>query len=235
MFKISIANIIVLIRNNYEFVEKLCTDYITENSDFDFEVSVAKEEIDKERLNYTSKFSDGFIESVCIYRHIANELPKYNAFVLHSASVEVNNSAFCFAAKSGTGKTTHALLWQSSKSINASIINGDKPIIKFIDSKPYVCGTPWSGKEDLNRNIIVSLKAIALISQAKENSILPIDNHKAFSGLIQQAFIPDSQKHIEITIDLLGKLASEIPMWQLNCNISEESANLAFITMNKEI
>ena len=234
LFQISIAKITVLIHNRFDFVKTICSDYIVENRQHDFEVAVSTEEIIAERQNYNSDFSDGFIESVCIYRNIAKNLPKYDAFVFHCSAVSVNNSAFCFTAKSGIGKTTHALLWKNALEQSVDIINGDKPIIRFFNDKPYVCGTPWSGKENIGTNIIVPLKSVAIISRASQNSINPIDNKIAFTELIKQIYIPNSPDLYEKAVNLLGKLMSNASLWQLECNISEEAAKLAYSFMNHE-
>ena len=234
LFKISIAKITVLIHNRYDFVKTVCSDYIVENEHYDFEVSASEDEIQKERQNYNSDFSDGFIESVCIYRNIARVLPKYDAIVFHCSAVRVNNYAYCFTAKSGVGKTTHALLWKNTLTESVDIINGDKPIIRFFNNIPYVCGTPWSGKENLGTNTIVPLKSIAFISRSISNRIYPIDNKNAFSKLIKQTFMPDTPELIDNTVTMLGSLISHTTLWHLECNIHKDAAVLAYNAMSSE-
>ena len=46
--------------------------------------------------------------------------------------------AYLFCGSSGTGKTTHMLLWQKMLGDRFKFINGDKPIIRFIDNVPYI-------------------------------------------------------------------------------------------------
>lgn len=232
MFIIEIAAIKIAIHNRYDFVKEHCKDYIIQSDDYDFSVEVSERDLSAEKTASGNNFSDGFIESVCIYRNIAKRLPYYDAFVLHCAAIEKNGDAFCFAARSGVGKTTHALLWQKVFS-DATIINGDKPIIRFFDGKPFVCGTPWGGKENFQSNRIVPLKSICFLNRATENSIKRLSIHESLSKILKQVFILDDKEHAEKTIDLLGKLLESVTLWSLNCNISESAAILAYETMHK--
>ncbi len=233
MFNIKIADIVVSIDNKHSFIEKISKDYIVTNLTPDILVSVSESELEKEREFNTSS-SEAFIESVCIYRKIAQELPKYNAFVLHCAAIEYDNSSYCFLGKSGTGKTTHIRLWRSAIGDSVLPINGDKPIIRYINDEFYVCGTPWGGKEMLQRNVMIPLKGLCELSQDKENSISKLSKQKALGCLMSHVFIPNDKQHLENTFSLIAKIVDKIPMRHLNCNISEEAALISFNEMTKE-
>lgn len=233
MFAIKIAGLTIGIKNKFDFVALVCKNYITDETDYDFEVCVSEEEFVQERFDSGADFSDGYIESVCIYRQIAQMLPKYDAFVIHCAAIEYEGNAYCFAAKSGTGKTTHIKLWRKTFGEKVHVINGDKPIMRFCDDKIYVCGTPWCGKENLNSNTAVPLKGICFLNQAPENKISALSSHESLGKLLKQVFIPKNKNDAIITIDLIGKMLSSVPMWSLDCTISEEAAKMSFESMSK--
>ena len=52
--------------------------------------------------------------------------------------IKVDNDAYAFCAKSGTGKTTHTKLWMQLLGDRMSYINGDKPLIRIIDDQIYI-------------------------------------------------------------------------------------------------
>lgn len=208
-----------------------CADYIIKSDRYDFSIEVSKEEFEKERIASGESFTDGFIESVCIYRNIAKQLPFYDAFVFHCAAVEKDGQAYCFAAGSGVGKTTHITLWKKVLD-DVTIINGDKPIVRFFDGKPFVCGTPWGGKENLHSNKIVPLRAICFLNRGAENSIETITADKSLSKILQQTFIPNDKDTAEKTLDLIGTLLNNVSFWLLNCNISDSAAILSYETMS---
>ncbi len=233
MFNIQIADIVVAIDNKYPFVENVCTGYITDNNNYDFIVRVSENEIDAERNISEEVFSDGYIESICIYRNIAKKLPEYNAFVMHCAAIAYDGNAYCFSAKSGTGKTTHIKLWRKVFGEKVIPINGDKPVIKLSDNAFYVFGTPWSGKENFNTNTKAPLKGLCFIERGQENQIEPLSIYKALNLLMQQIYIPDNNESLDATITLIESMLTNTPLWHLKCNISDEAANIAFNAMVK--
>lgn len=234
LFTIKIADLNITIYNKYSFVENACAQYITDSHLCDFSVSVTEEELETERKISGIEFSVGYTESVCIYRNIALKLPEYNAFVIHCAAIEYDGEAYCFAAQSGVGKTTHIGLWRKVFGERVNIINGDKPIMRYLNNKLCVCGTPWSGKENLNSNIIIPLRGICFLQQSPNNSIIRLSPYEALGRLLKQVYLPQSPDLAAKTIEMVGNLLSQTPCWELKCNISAEAAMLAHKTMSNE-
>ena len=113
--KLRTADINVEICHRYPYLERLCRDYRADFEHADLTVNVTDREIAREQKNYPagSEPTSGYAEAVCAYRRICLELPRFDAFLLHAAVVEHQGCAYAFAAPSGTGKSTHAALWQS--------------------------------------------------------------------------------------------------------------------------
>lgn len=178
------------------------------------------------------EYSKEQLENTAVYRKIANELPLFDAFVFHGSAVAVDNNAYLFTAKSGTGKTTHTNLWL--KNIKGSyVVNGDKPIIRIINEKPFVCGTPWMGKEGFGCNKIVPLNAICFLSRAKENSIEATNFAEVLPNLIGQSYRPMDGAMLIKSIKLLEKIGNNISFYRLFCNMSDNAALVAFKGMCK--
>lgn len=87
----------------------MCVDYITDNAP-DFTLSASDNEI-KEEDKGTS-FDSGYLESLTIYRKIAERILKYNGFLMHGTAIDVGGCGIAFLAKSGVGKSTHTGLWK---------------------------------------------------------------------------------------------------------------------------
>ena len=83
MFVIKLAGIRIRIENRFPFIERQCRDYLCEGEDAAFSVSVTPDEILEEQKH--GEFSDGYCESICVYRHICEILPSYNIFLMHSS------------------------------------------------------------------------------------------------------------------------------------------------------
>lgn len=233
MFCIKIANIPIGIENKYSYVFRLCEDYAVEGEKPTFTVSVTEEDIIKEQ-NGELRFPKGYCESLCIYRKICLELIKYNAFLIHSAAISMDDEAYVFAAPSGVGKTTHIRIWQEQFGDRVQIINGDKPIYRFIKGKLHACGTPWQGKEYLGNNIIRPVRAICFLEQSPENHIRSLSINEVSRRIFSQILIPQQQKKFDRFWQLLEKMLTSEKFYELKCNRQPEAAVLAYETMRRK-
>ncbi|MBO7310031.1 MAG: hypothetical protein J6U86_01400, partial [Clostridia bacterium] len=148
------ADINICIDNKYDYVKNLCRNYIVDKMpEPDMVISVSEEVIKEEMSIAEINVTPGYAEGICVYREICKRLPiEFGAYLFHSAVIEYNGDGFAFAAKSGTGKSTHIMLWRKAFGEDVHVVNGDKPILRFIDDKLYAYGTPWCGKEGWQTN-----------------------------------------------------------------------------------
>ena len=228
MLKISIAGIIVEINNKYPTIEKLSVDYLSDGVP-DFSVCATDEEIEREGLGLSDDFTSGELESIAIYRKIALNLSEYSAFVFHGAAVEVGGVASIFTAKSGVGKTTHVRLWLKKFGKEASVLNGDKPIIRIINGEPFVAGTPWRGKEGYGRPGLVPIAGVALLERASENFARPVSVDDALVRFLTQAYVPrHDARAASKTVAIISEVLAKIPIITLGCNMKDEAADVAY-------
>ena len=172
-------------------------------------------------------YSPPELESTAVYRKIAAKLPEYDAVVFHGSAAAVGEKAYLFTARSGTGKTTHTNLWL--KNIEGSyIVNGDKPILRLLDGKPTVCGTPWMGKEGCGCNKNVPLEALCFLSRGTENRIEKAEFAKIYPQLIGQTYRPESGAMVAKTVRILARIAESVPFYELFCNMEDEAARVSY-------
>lgn len=230
MIRIKIANIPIGIDNRYDYIEALCTDYLTDDEPT-FTVSATDAQIDKESGMTDNAFSKGYLESVVVFRNIAELLPKYDAVVFHGAILKKDSLAYAFTAKSGVGKTTHTRLWLSELGDSVQYINGDKPIVRIIDGVPYAFGTPWRGKEGYGSNESAPLSAIALVERAEKNSTVRIDAKDATLRLVKQIYIPRDPVCASLAMRVADQIVSTVRFFELKCNKDSEAAHVAASAM----
>ena len=229
MFIIKMAEIRIAIKNKYSYVYEQCRDYLAPGDEYDIDVFATDEEIETEKKAVEIKVSDGYAESVCIYRNICNKLPQTSgAFLFHSALIEYEGRGYAFAAKSGTGKSTHISLWQRCFGNNVRIINGDKPIFRYTDGKFIAYGTPWCGKEGLSENASVPVCAICFIERGEKNSISQISPSDAVTKVFPQVLMPRDARSVDALFPLLDSMIKSIPCYLLKCNMDIEAALVAY-------
>ena len=223
-----IADLRIEIRCRYPFTAWLCREYLSkdQSAPASLSVSVSNEEMDAERA-VAPELDDASLESNCIYRKLCVQLPAYNRFLLHASVVEYGGVAYAFLGKSGAGKSTHAGLWIKYLQ-EASILNGDKPIVRVEESGIIVYGTPWCGKELLGKNASAPLKSICFIEQEKENSIVALSQSAAAKRVLTQTIFPKEETLAARTLELLNELITRTPAYLLKCNVSEEAFKTSY-------
>ena len=235
---IEIAGLEIELNHAYPHIRRHCEDYLIDAPiACNIVARTSDEQIEREasesaRVSGRS-FSRGYLEDVCLYRSIAEQLPHCDAVVFHGAAVNIDGEGFIFTAPSGTGKTTHINLLMDNYPDRVSIINGDKPIIRFFRDGVYVCSTPWAGKEDLKRNTRSKLRGICIVRRAKTNSIRRVEPSEFFGELIHQVYLPMESDAREKTFDLMNILGARVNFYLLECNISPEAAQTSFGELSK--
>ena len=230
MFYIKIADLKIRIRNKYNYVFALCKNYLTEEcDDVDLDISVSEEQISKEVAEAEISVSEAYAECVCVYRNICNELPlRFESYLLHCALIEYEGRGYAFAAKSGTGKSTHISLWKKVFGDKVRIINGDKPILRYINGAFIAYGTPWCGKEGFEVNASVPLSAICFIERSKDNSISDLTTDEAVLRLFHQILQPKDTGTVDALFPLLDATLRTVPCYLLKCNMEDEAAVVAY-------
>lgn len=223
-----IADLRIKINNKLPYTDKFCKDYLSsdQNSPVDLEIEVTKEEFLEEK-KMSEGFSDGYLENLCIYRKMCEQMPRWDRFLMHTAVLEYEGDCYAFLGKSGTGKSTHTGLWLKNLP-SAKILNGDKPIIGYSDGVFTVYGTPWMGKERFGYNGKGKLKALCFLEQAKVNEISLIPTEKVAQRLFVQLLMPKNIEMVARTLELADVLVTEIPSYLMRCDISYDAFKTSF-------
>lgn len=230
MFTVKMADIVIRIENKYDYIFGLCSKFIIKDTEkADMTVSADASELRAEIDGADHPISEAYAEALVVYRKICVRLPlEYDGFLFHSALIEYEGRGYAFAAKSGTGKSTHISLWQKKFGESVRVINGDKPIFRAVGEEIMAYGTPWCGKENLSENASVPLKAICFIVRSKINSIRKIEAKDAIIPIFSQILRPTDIETTDALFALLEKTLNKVQCYVLECNISEEAAEIAY-------
>ena len=222
-----IADFNVEFKNPSQYVEKFFLPFKADALP-EVSFSVNADDIEQQRQRQTEVVSDGVLELTVFHRKLAGWAPLQGAFMLHSALIDVEGTGVAFAALSGTGKTTHMLLWKKLLGDKLTIVNGDKPIIRFIDGKPTAFGTPWQGKESLGDNISAPLTDICFIVRSATNSVEKVTSEEIFDKIFNQILLPDDVMGRVITLELVNNLLKKCNLWLIKCNMDIDAASTAY-------
>ena len=154
------------------------------------------------------------------------------AIAIHSSVVVKNDEGILCLGESGTGKSTHTRLWRENIE-GAKLLNDDSPIIRMIDGKCIVFGSPWSGKTPCYVNKCVPVRALMRLSQAPYNKIRRLPALAAIGAVLPScppAFAYDNtlQDHICNTV---SDIISCTPIYHLECLPDAAAAELSYSTI----
>ena len=228
---LSIADLVIEVKSRYKYTYDLCRDYLYKgDKTVDFITFATNEQL-KQEAEKTPQYPLDVIENTCIYRNICNEILKFNGIFIHAAAISVDDEAYLFTANSGTGKTTHMNLWLDKFQQRAFVINGDKPILRKLIGIIKVYGTPWCGKEGMNKNISAPLKAICILERSPTNVINKENNKDALMFLITQTQRPKDPGLYALMYDNLGMIIENTDIYRLKCNMKKAACEIAYNAM----
>ena len=204
----------------------------TTQSDIDFEREKSAREDIKEGIPIR-RFSDAYLETLAVYRKIADHLLSCDTLLFHGSVIAVDGEGYLFTAKSGTGKSTHTRLWREYFGERAVMVNDDKPLLRITDSGVTAYGTPWDGKHRLSTNTAVPLKGICILARDTTNHIDPAESHAVYPLIVQQTNRSLSADGMKQTLSLIDRMLNVVPVYRLGCNMDIEAARVAYERMNR--
>ena len=142
--------------------------------------------------------------------------------ILHSAYMCYEDTAVLFSAPSETGKSTQAGLWEKYR--GTWTVNGDRSLLIREEDGWYANGWPVCGSSEICNNKSYPVRAIVMLSQAKENRISRLKGLEALRKVMEQITINAWNSEFQIqAMDELEILLKEVPVYHLECDISEDA------------
>lgn len=236
-FKLRLANINITANVTYESTVRYAEDYLADFSNPDFAVTVEACDIVAEREKakaqdehdgITAEYSDAYLETLALYRKIAEKMIDYDVILFHASAISLDGECYLFTAKSGTGKSTHTRLWREAFGERAVMVNDDKPLLAISDEGVTAFGTPWNGKHRLGSNISSPLKAICILERAESNSIEKTIGASEFPKIYSQTYRAHNPLFMQKTLALIDKLLQKVPVYKLCCNMEKDAPIVSY-------
>ncbi|HWP97024.1 MAG TPA: hypothetical protein VN426_09235 [Syntrophomonadaceae bacterium] len=155
-------------------------------------------------------------------------LLRHEGIVVHASAIAWKGRGFIFSAPSGTGKSTHAKLWQEYFGAEVMVINEDTPALRFRNNQPFVFGTPWSGN-GVNNNISAPLEAIVILEQAPHNMIRKLSLQEAMHHLMPRCFLPYfDERFMHLAMAVFERIVLSVPVYLLQCLPDQEAVEMVY-------
>lgn len=166
----------------------------------------------------------GMLVSIALCRKLSKRLLyRYQGIFLHGAALLYKGKAYMFVAPSGTGKTTHILLWKKCLGDQVAILNGDKPFMRLENGGITVYSGPWRGKEGFGMKASAPLGGVILLHRGAENTIRQAAVPEALQRLLVSTVFPEDAEGMTKMLDFMGQICRTVPVGILNCNMQDDA------------
>ncbi len=228
-----IADLTVTLQANGKILAKQSPPYLSDSTrPVDFTIALSEDFL-RQKQQENPHLSLDECEYIWTGADFYRQLLDFDGLMLHASALAYKGRAYLFAAPCGTGKSTHARLWQQRFGTDkVRIINDDKPALRCIDNSFYVYGTPWSGKSEYNLNIKVPLQAICFLEQSAYSWIEKLETQAVLKLILNQTLRPYEIQPMDNLLIILDKLIRQIPVYKMGCTISFEAVEMACRAMS---
>jgi hypothetical protein len=118
-----------------------------------------------------------------------NLLTRGRGVEVHACGIEDSDGrGYLFVGQSGAGKTTTARLWQKASGIE--VLSDDRIILRRLDGRIWMYGTPWHGEAECARATRTPLTHIFFLGRGKNNEVIPVRPPDAVARLMACSFVP---------------------------------------------
>lgn len=174
-----------------------------------------------------------FVLNNCLMFLYAFSSARYETLLVHSSVIVKDDAAYLYLGKSGTGKSTHTRLWREYIK-DAYLLNDDNPVLRVVDGKTIVYGTPWSGKTQCYKNESCHVGGITRLRQKPYNRISKMKPAEAYASLASSCSIirsvPEINKYVN---DTVASIVSMVPSYLLDCLPDADAAMLSYKTLSQ--
>ena len=164
---------------------------------------------------------------------LAESLLFLDSLLMHASYIEADGEAILFTAPCGTGKSTQAELWR--KHTGATVINGDKAGVSYIDGKFYACGVPFCGTSGICENKTLPLKAIVELGQSNQNTVTRLTGIGGLQAVLSNTYIDMHTPGVPVKcVELINRILSSVNVYHLDCTPDEKAVEILKSALKNE-
>ena len=162
----------------------------------------------------------------CLMLLFAFASAPYSTLTIHGSVIKYKEKGYVFLGRSGTGKSTHSRLWLEHIE-GCELLNDDNPIVRIVNGKIMVYGSPWSGKTQCYKNESAEAGGFVRLQQKPVNNIELNSMAMAFAALKPSCSTAPWSKTVNDGVcNTLTDILQNVKSYTLGCRPDKEAAEL---------
>ena len=159
-------------------------------------------------------FNDPFFGPI-IELLMVNYLTRVGSIIVHSCGINYRGKGILFVGESGAGKSTLTRIW--NKEDGVEILSDDRIIIRKIDDRYWMYGTPWHGDAHFASPAKVKLEKVFFIKHGWANSAKGVSGTFPVLQVLKASFPPYWDKNcMEFAMEFFNDLVAAVPCREMS-------------------
>lgn len=150
-----------------------------------------------------------------------NWLANFGDIMLHASGVAIDGNGYCFLGDSGAGKSTLVRALLPDERI--TVLGEDQVIIRLIEDRFWIFGTPWHTDPALCSPIGVPLMKLFFLDRTLKPQLVPVQAADGVTRILQTAFVPYYRSSaLNSILENLALLSEKVPFRLLSYQIGTD-------------
>ncbi|MGN0612611.1 MAG: hypothetical protein ACI4JB_01795 [Porcipelethomonas sp.] len=214
------------IRSIYSFVHEQCCDYKYNGPQkHTISITTSMDDIEHERqdsgkISMTDKIiadslSAEYLESLAVYHKLCDALSGYGCLLIHGVAAIAYGGVYLFIDRSEKDKIPLSKLQFNMFGKRTLIADCGRPLIKLSGGSVYAYGTPWCGKNVLEKNSPLPLRAICIFGDEDDDSVRKLSVSEIYADILRKCYHPFSSAQLACTVSTLEIILRKVGLYSL--------------------
>jgi len=142
-------------------------------------------------------------------------LATFGDIILHASGIMKEGKGYCFLGEAGAGKSTLARVFKKDPGV--TVLGEDTIILRYLDGKFWIFGTPWHLDPDFCSPASAPLEKMFFLDRSRPSGIYLASPADGISQILRTAVIPYYHKNwLSKIIENLVSLSGLVPFYNFS-------------------
>lgn len=156
-----------------------------------------------------------------------NWLAGMGDLLLHAVGIEIDGHGYAFAGVSHAGKSTLASFLQKTPGV--TILGDDNLVLRFLDGRFWIYGTPWHQNPSVCTSGGVPLEKIFFLDRSIDPGLHSLSPSEGISQILKTAFVPYYRAEtLPGILQRMNQLTEQVSLYKLSYQLGTDVWKLIY-------